>query len=162
MQLARRLYSIYRQCVEPHASQPRAPGIGLSRLRAYEILKSHDIKREAEVAIRTTMRELNRPAYGLQSDFTLCHGRGGNAELLIYAGEILGDNAAQACAEALGQQGIESFSREKLPWPCGVRGGGETPNLMLGLAGIGYFYLRLFDPIAVPSILILCPPLLSF
>jgi lantibiotic biosynthesis protein len=125
-------------------------------------LESDDIKREAEAAIRATTRVLTHPAYGLQSDFTLCHGRGGNAELLIYAGEVLGDNAFQACAEAFGQQGIESFSREKLPWPCGVPGGGETPNLMLGLAGIGYFYLRLFDPIAVPSILIVCPPAVSF
>jgi hypothetical protein len=29
-------------------------------------------------------------------------------------------------------------------WPCGISGG-QTPNLMLGLAGIGYFYLRLYD-----------------
>jgi len=31
--------------------------------------------------------------------------------------------------------------------------GGETPNLMLGTAGIGYFYLRLYDSAAVPSVL---------
>jgi lantibiotic biosynthesis protein len=34
--------------------------------------------------------------------------------------------------------------------------GGETPGLMLGLAGIGYSYLRLCDP-AIPSILIVQP-----
>jgi lantibiotic modifying enzyme len=34
-------------------------------------------------------------------------------------------------------------------------GGGETPNLMLGLAGIGYFYLRLYDPVKYPSVLII-------
>ena len=28
---------------------------------------------------------------------------------------------------------------------------------MLGLAGIGHFYLRLFDPAKVPSILLLAP-----
>ena len=38
-----------------------------------------------------------------------------------------------------------------------VPGGGETPNLMIGLAGIGYFYLRLYDPVAVPSVLIMQP-----
>jgi hypothetical protein len=40
----------------------------------------------------------------------------------------------------------------RAPWPCGTSG--DTPNLMLGLAGIGYFYLRLAIP-AIPSILLL-------
>src|SRR6516225_3714476 len=31
------------------------------------------------------------------------------------------------------------------------------PNLMLGLAGTGYFYLRLYDPDADPSVLIVAP-----
>ena len=39
----------------------------------------------------------------------------------------------------------------------GGLGGGETPGLMLGLAGIGYFYLRLFDPDGVPPVLIVLP-----
>ena len=34
--------------------------------------------------------------------------------------------------------------------------GGVTPSLMLGLAGIGYFYLRLHSP-TVPSILLVRP-----
>ena len=59
--------------------------------------------------------------------------------------------------QALGRQGIESFARHDLPWPCGVPGGGETPNLMLGLAGIGYFYLRLYDPGRFRSVLLLRP-----
>jgi type 2 lantibiotic biosynthesis protein LanM len=134
-----------------------APGIGLSRVRAYEILKSEELKREAEAAIRTTTRFLANPGYGMQGDFTLCHGRGGNAELLIYAGEALGDAASRENAETLGRQGIEHFARNDLPWPCGVPGGGETPNLMLGLAGIGYFYLRLCDPGAVRSVMIVRP-----
>jgi lantibiotic modifying enzyme len=39
-----------------------------------------------------------------------------------------------------------------------VPGGGETASLMLGLAGIGYFYLRLHDPEGIPSVLIIRPP----
>jgi len=134
-----------------------APGIGLSRLRAHEILKSEELEREAQAAIRTTARFLDHPGYGLQNDFTLCHGRAGNAELLICAGEGLGDATSRGRAGALGRQGIEHFARNDLPWPCGVPGGGETPSLMLGLAGIGYFYLRLYDPAAVPSVLIVGP-----
>ncbi len=134
-----------------------APGIGLSRVRACELLGDDTMRREADAAIRATTRLMSHPALGPQSDFTLCHGRAGNADLLIYAGETLGDEAARAAAEAVGRQGIETFRRNDLPWPCGVPGGGETPNLMLGLAGIGYFYLRLYDPGAVPSILIVRP-----
>ena len=40
-------------------------------------------------------------------------------------------------------------------WPCGIPGG-RTPNLFLGLAGMGYFYLRLVDP-KVPSVLMPLP-----
>jgi lantibiotic biosynthesis protein len=135
-----------------------APGIGLSRLRAYELLGGDVMRQEAEAAIRTTTRSLNSQDGVRQGDFCLCHGRGGNAELLIYAAEALGDDAARAGAEAVGRQGIEMFCRKNLPWPCGVPDGGETPNLMLGLAGIGYFYLRLYDPANVPSVLIVRPP----
>ena len=49
------------------------------------------------------------------------------------------------------------FHQNRNPWPCGVMSGGETPNLMLGTAGIGYFYLRLYDAAAVPSVLLLAP-----
>jgi lantibiotic biosynthesis protein len=134
-----------------------APGIGLSRLRGYEILGTKELKREAEAAIRTTTRGLAQSAPGSQGDFTLCHGRGGNAELLIYADQVLGDKDSRAVAEGLGRQGIDYFRRNDLPWPCGVPGGGENPSLMLGLAGIGYFYLRLYDPTSVPSVLIIRP-----
>jgi hypothetical protein len=41
-----------------------------------------------------------------------------------------------------------------MPWPCGVPGGAETPNLLLGLSGIGYFLLRLYDSTAVPTALL--------
>jgi hypothetical protein len=37
-------------------------------------------------------------------------------------------------------------------WPCGISVG-CTPGLLLGLAGIGYFYLRLYRP-SIPSILL--------
>jgi type 2 lantibiotic biosynthesis protein LanM len=134
-----------------------APGIGLSRLRAFELLGTDVMRLEGEAAIRTTTRMLSHPGIGMQGDFTLCHGRAGNAELLVYAAQALGDEAARAGAEAVGRQGIEVFRRNDLPWPCGVPGGGETPNLMLGLAGIGYFYLRLYDPENVPSVLIVGP-----
>ena len=132
-----------------------APGIGLSRLRAYEISGEESYRSEAEAALRTTMKMLNQSAFMGQGNYSLCHGLAGNTELVIYASQILRNADYKVFADQIGRQGIEQYQKNYTPWPCGVNGGGETPNLMLGLAGIGYFYLRLYDPVKNPSILIL-------
>jgi lantibiotic modifying enzyme len=129
-----------------------APGIGLDRLRAYEIFGCETLRKEAEIAIRTTGTMLS---FTKGANFSLCHGLGGNADLLINASIVLDDPARMALPEQAGDQGIEQIERQDLRWPCGVTEGDETPNLMLGTAGIGYFYLRLWDPRLVPSVLIL-------
>lgn len=134
-----------------------APGIGLSRVRAFALTGDAGYKSEAEIAVRTTETTLNQSAAAGQSNFSLCHGLGGNAELLIYASQVLGNAEYKSVADRLGESGIEWFERRHVPWPCGVVGGGETPNLMLGIAGIGYFYLRLFDPARIPPVMIVVP-----
>jgi lantibiotic modifying enzyme len=100
------------------------------------------------------MKALDPGLYGGQANFSLCHGLGGNAELLIYGAEVLKRKDWAAAAQHLGLQGVQMYEKNRMPWPCGVLGGGETPNLLLGLAGIGHFYLRLHDPTAYPSVLI--------
>lgn len=65
--------------------------------------------------------------------------------------------ALRETAEAVGWGGIEGIARPGLPWPCGLSQAGETPGLMLGLAGTGHFYLRLYDSLQVPSVLIVMP-----
>ncbi|HXT51019.1 MAG TPA: lanthionine synthetase LanC family protein [Thermoanaerobaculia bacterium] len=129
-----------------------APGIGLSRLRAFELTGDETYRREAEAAIAGTYRPLTMPAAA--EGYSLCHGLGGNAELFIAAADVLGDARYRGVAEAVGDRGIQAVHLNRNLWPCGVVSGGETPNLMLGLAGIGYFYLRLYDPAAVPSVLL--------
>jgi lantibiotic modifying enzyme len=119
-----------------------AAGIGLCRLRAWQILGCSGLLDEARAALDTVERY--SPAL---PNFSLCHGRAGNADVLIYASEF-------RSAEAIAQEGVERFERRGIPWPCGLPGAGETPGLMLGLAGIGYFYLRLADPKRVPSVLL--------
>jgi hypothetical protein len=57
-----------------------------------------------------------------------------------------------AMALSVARMGIERYAGNS-SWPCGTHVG-ETPNLMLGLAGIGHYYLRLYQP-AIPSVLIL-------
>lgn len=60
-------------------------------------------------------------------------------------------------AEEIGREGIATCAAQRLPWPCGTYGSVEVPGLLLGLAGIGYFYLRLADPESTPSVLITLP-----
>lgn len=128
-----------------------APGIGLDRLRGYEIFATPALREEAEIAIRTTASILTHTK---GSNFSLCHGLCGNADLLIYAAVVLDDPSRMVRPEQVGDQGIEQFESQGLRWPCGITDGDQTPNLMLGTAGIGYFYLRLYDRYNVPSALI--------
>jgi lantibiotic modifying enzyme len=150
----------FRSFASPDAQKPGyslawchgAPGIGLSRLRAFALTGDETYRREAEAAIAGTWRSLAVPSAA--DAYSLCHGLAGNAELLIVAADTLGDERYRAAAEAIGDRGIAAICRNRDPWPCGILGGGEAPNLMLGTAGIGYFYLRLFDSRAVPSVLL--------
>lgn len=132
-----------------------APGIGLARLRAYEILNDVTCKDEAIVALRTTHEMIEMALYAGNENFSLCHGLAGNAEVLLYGHQVLGQEWTDKAELALevAKAGIEHSKRQGGAWYCGV-GKGETPSLLLGLAGIGYFYLRLHNP-AIPSVLIL-------
>ncbi len=132
-----------------------APGIALSRLRAYEILNDGVCKAEAIVALKTTRASIDSALETWTGNFSMCHGLIGNAEALVYGAEILNSESTEEAtlALAVANSGIERYSARRTPWPCGTRVG-ETPNLMLGLAGIGHYYLRLHRP-SIPSILIL-------
>jgi len=131
-----------------------AGGIAFSRLRASQTLDDDALLREARVALDTTQAQTPHLA-----NFSLCHGQAGNADLFIYARDVLGEQHWLNTAEKIAQEGIERYERRRIPWPTGLPGANETPDLMLGLAGIGYFYLRLddperADPKRIPSILI--------
>ena len=74
--------------------------------------------------------------------------------MLLYGHKVLGDAAegAQKTALAVADAGIERYLEREDDWPCGV-GAGENPSLMVGMAGIGHFYLRLGAP-QVPEVVI--------
>ncbi len=131
-----------------------APGIGLARLFLHRLLPDEPwILAEAETAIRTTAASLGG-TMATSGSFCLCHGDGGNADLLIEASRVLDRPALLAQARAAGAAAVARYEDGSLPWPCGLPGAGETPGLMLGLAGIGHALLRLHDPEQVPSVLI--------
>jgi lantibiotic biosynthesis protein len=134
-----------------------APGIAMSRLRAYECLKDERCRDEASIALRTT-REAVRTALETNTwNYSLCHGLAGNAEALLAANDAdtgSGENAG--LCDAIARHGMRRHGRSPATWPCGTHAG-QAPGLMLGLAGIGLFYLRLENP-SVPSVLLLRPP----
>ena len=131
-----------------------APGIALSRIRGYELSGDELLRAEALVALDTTEHGLRATLNSGAGNFSLCHGLAGNADVVIHGDEILGRDV-RATVASVAEAGIERHGSGLVPWPCGTHCG-ETPNLMLGLAGIGHFYLRLHHP-ATPSVLLLRP-----
>ena len=132
-----------------------APGIGLTRLRAVE-LGFDAYRTDAEAAIRTTRSSLADRDTWIDGDFSLCHGHGGLGEVLRYASHVLGQPELAELVSEAAASGAARFADEPASWPCGVRRG-SNPSLMIGLAGIGYFFLGLAEP-ALASVLLVRPP----
>jgi hypothetical protein len=131
-----------------------APGIALARLRAYQLSQDETYKAEALAALQTTHTVVAAGLYAGTGTYSLCHGLAGNADILLSGCQVLDQDQAQAAelARDVARTGIERYLLRGREWPCGP--GGETPGLMLGLAGIGYFYLRMHD-LSHPSVLML-------
>ena len=123
-----------------------APGIALSRLRAYQITGNEVYKEEAEIALNTTRAAIVASMESRRLNYSLCHGLPGNADVLISGYQVLGSartddiQLARQVAGAITQfRGLDEV---------------ESPSLMLGLAGVGYFFLRLCNA-EIPSVLLL-------
>jgi lantibiotic biosynthesis protein len=115
------------------------------------------LKQEAEVALETTFVHTEAALRAGAGSYSLCHGLAGNAEILEKGYRILGSSGAKwrDLAMEVASSGIERFGRPGHAWPCGTQEG-ETPSLMLGLAGAGMFYLRLHEP-TIDSALLFAP-----
>jgi lantibiotic biosynthesis protein len=111
--------------------------------------------RGRDEAAAAVARWLRAALDGRPGDFSLCHGLAGVAECAADGGVPGGEAlAAEVAALGVAEHG------DGRPWPCGTPSLGETPGLMLGLAGIGMFMLRREDG-GVPSVLAPGPPALS-
>lgn len=123
-----------------------AAGIALARLRAYDLTRDqvHAVQaRDGCTAVAQSLREL--------SNYSLCHGRFGNCEILFYAASVLGETTWRETAlEWVADAFSEGVSRD---WPCGVWENRSDPGLFVGEAGIGHFLLRLADS-TIPSVLL--------
>jgi len=126
-----------------------APGIGLTRLRAMALDGDALIRADALAAVRGVKRALTSRAPGDDRDATPCHGLAGLCSFLLDAAHVLDDADARKVALAAAAAAARHHGRRPDDWPCGVQRG-SNPSLMIGLAGIAHFYLRIADP-AVPG-----------
>jgi type 2 lantibiotic biosynthesis protein LanM len=127
-----------------------APGIGMGRLDMPGFEDDAEVAREIDIAVATTRRS------GFGGSHCLCHGDLGNLELLLLAAQKRNDAALLSDVYRRARGILDGVAAHG--WLSGVPLGVETPGLMTGLAGIGYAFLRLSAPEAVPSVLTLAPP----
>jgi lantibiotic modifying enzyme len=132
-----------------------APGIALSRLRAWELSGDAQCEAEARLALQTTKRSVQLLLAVPRANYSLCHGIAGNCEVLLQGARVLGASTAddRRLVETAANLGIERYmagGASSWPWDEGNGGG---PGLMTGTAGIGRFYLRLAHA-ELPSVLL--------
>lgn len=130
-------------------------GIGLARLRAWELTGKPEYREELERAIEITSGvEVESGASGHLLQFTsLCHGRTGNRDFLLQAGHLLEDASLLEAPYELGDAVVQHVAQGGT-FACGYPTLSQSDtSLFMGDAGIGYFLARLSAPEKVPCIL---------
>ncbi|MEM9553311.1 MAG: lanthionine synthetase LanC family protein [Acidobacteriota bacterium] len=153
-----------------------APGIGLSRLRAWRLTGQARYHDELTRAVAGTLPALRDSGHRgpVEGNYSLCHGIAGNAELLLHVARLPPMPSARgpevddrldrprllALCEDVAEHGRARYeaasSTTASAWPSGTLGAVPDPSLLLGDAGIGLFYLRLADA-TTPTPLLLSP-----
>jgi lantibiotic modifying enzyme len=129
-----------------------APGIAISRFRANQLVKDDIYIKEMNIALATTTTNVYNTlnANLSNTNFSLCHGIAGNSDILLDCG---GEEHIKL-ATAVGVAGINKYQENNSSWPSGLNTNQYTPGLMMGLAGTGYFYMRLFNKEKYQSVLL--------
>lgn len=110
----------------------------MSRLRAYQLSGSCIYKREAEAGLKATRETMIGWLRSGYEDYSLCHGISGNADVLLAGDRILGPPCEFDAA--LVNEAVDAIVKAR------VLTHNKNPSLMLGLAGIGYLFLRMCNP----------------
>ncbi|HLI75596.1 MAG TPA: lanthionine synthetase LanC family protein [Acidobacteriaceae bacterium] len=153
-----------QKTLPPKHPQPQQPGPGwsnppVSALRC--LLRAEEVARgELRPGLRDEIRalasaaELTIPSATLfLQPFCLANGAAGTADALLETARLTKQPAFAEAAAAVAEMAFVAIHNERQPWPCAVQGRGESPSLLEGLAGIGYFFLRAGSPASVPSLL---------
>lgn len=119
-----------------------APGILISRLRAFETTGFKKYLEDAQIASETSFLAAQSYLRRPQSDASLCHGSAGLMLCLWEAGQFFNDRRLILKAEALGARILADRMMNGC-WANAFSLLEDTPQLMLGYTGIGYSFLRL-------------------
>lgn len=126
-----------------------APGIGLARVGGLPVLDTASIRRDIEVALRTTQQT------GTTGPDHLCCGTCGRAEFLLTAARRLGrPELADVAIRTIGQMFTRAEQRGGIVFGSLLPGWIARPHLFHGTTGIGYTLLRLAQPDVLPSLLL--------
>lgn len=127
-----------------------APGIGLSRLMILNYFEDPDIYEEWQIAVRKTLES------GFGHGHSLCHGDFGNLDFLLSSAKRMKDRELEKKVLEIGYQSMQQGITQG--WQFGLHKQAELIGFMLGLSGIGYSLLRLWNP-QIPSVLSLELPI---
>lgn len=117
-----------------------APGIGLVRLRAFELLGKESFWREAKASVLNVKGSLNNR--DLCNNVSVCHGDLGNIELLLYAYQLTSDPSYQDFAFDSARKILKEKAQVGY-FLSGMPDRKEDDSLFLGNAGVGYMLLSI-------------------
>lgn len=124
-----------------------APGIGIARIGLAQYIDSDIVIQDIHRAIEKTMQD------GFtEVSYSLCHGDMGNLELILLGADYFKNKRWNAFVIQMTDHILNEVEKLNYHWKCGIPGRQQIPGLMLGLAGIGYQLLRLYNR-QLPSIL---------
>ena len=125
-----------------------APGILLGRIGGLEILDSDSIRKDIQVGLQTTQQS------ALQLRDHICCGNMGRVEALLTAGQKLSQPQWIKEAVELTSQ-VAARAQAKGSFRLTFLHNFYNASLFQGTAGVGYQLLRLAEPEALPSLLLL-------
>lgn len=131
-----------------------SPGIATVRIKNATYFRN----RRYDTLLSRVYTNLGRQSH-LDLTFTYCHGLCGTGELLMdyatYADKNMDDNLLVLVVKNY----LNVQNKEEVRNKSGYTGSGlQDSSLMNGLAGLGYFLLRCYNPVLVPSFLTLSIP----
>lgn len=133
-----------------------APGLGIARVGIAKQLSSLGAMDTVETDIRRAIAKTVEDGF-TEVSYSLCHGDMGNLELMLLAADYLQDEALEKYSYQMADYIVTQVRSDNHHWRCGIPGRQQIPGLMLGLAGIGYQLLRLYNR-KLPSVLLMEGP----
>lgn len=117
-----------------------AAGIGLSRLRTYQLTKQDFLLEDASIATKILLNK----SFENNQIFSLCHGLLGDLYTLSTLNAFLKENE-------ISLKIVDGFDKitslvEYLSFPDSKNHSLQNPSFMTGWAGVGYFFLSIISP----------------